>query len=237
MDAAIVCGLLMSLLICVLLVDDLRTNLRLLRRVRQSRALVADTRPDDGPAKIGGAASGSTLSAPLSGRPCVLWHVEVDESRSVLTQGRRKLLYRQTSGEHITVSSGALLAHVHVTDHKLFLSDDLRASQSRFTPLSAALRTRLHQLGVPTEGALRLGRQLHVVERLIAPGEQVFVQGEVEQIGGVPHLLGSPTAPLILTDQSEQQLLERLRRGVVVLAGTVVALLLFALLLALLLIS
>ncbi len=235
MSAAAIAGLAVCLVLCALLLPSLRANLRLLRRIRRSRPLAEGAPPDDGPAAISGAAGGAALIAPLSGRPCVLWHIEVDEFRKGQNQSRWIALYHQTSGEHITVSSGALLAHVHITDTRLFLCDNLH--QGRFAPLSAALRVRLQQLGMPTEGALGPGRRLRAVERLIAPGQQVFAQGEVEQIGGVPYLIGSRAAPLILTDQSERLLSERLRRSATASGAAAATLGLCALLLALMLLS
>ncbi|GAB4200011.1 MAG: hypothetical protein OHK0022_20690 [Roseiflexaceae bacterium] len=236
MNPTTVVALVVCLVLVALLLPGLRANLRLFQRLRQSRPLAQGLPPDDGPAKISGQASGATLSAPISGRPCVLWQIEVREFRSGPGRGGWKTRYRHTSGEHLTVSSGALLVHIHITDARLLLSGDLDASQSRFTPLSASMRARLHQLGLPVESQLGFNRQLSVAEQLIAAGTVVFAQGEVEQINGMPHLLGSPTAPLLLSDQSEQQLLERLRRRVAISAAGILSLSVSALFLALMLI-
>ena len=73
----------------------------------------------------------------------------------------------------------------------------------------------MKELGVDTSSPLNLTSH-RVYERLIEPGEQIYVLGKIKYKNGVKTIASEEGAPLVISDRRERQLLVKLYGRVVV---------------------
>jgi hypothetical protein len=148
----------------------------------------------------------------------------VQEYRSSGKSGHWRTIFKRASTEPFAIDDGTGQAQVLPAGARLTLVDDVRAMRGLFGNMTDETLAAIERLGVSTTGFLGFGRRLRVRERYVTPGEQVYVLGEVERLGGQPTLRSIPGAPLILSDRSERELLLSLyaRLGIAAIAPLLV---------------
>lgn len=149
-----------------------------------------------------GKASGRTLRAPLSGRPCVWWEmkvwerrIEIDRQASSDEPDRRAswtLLRHDVSRRPIHCTQGFVTCTVQPDGMTLTVPSEVRdwkgkqyPPENRDPPVqpgSAFSYRQVHDTGFTIVGGKLLGDRYRYVELLIAPNAELFVLGRVERV-------------------------------------------------------
>jgi hypothetical protein len=158
---------------------------RLFRRTPQA---AIDRLPTRGLVHIAGrvAADAPLLRAAVSGRPCVLFELEVHEWRD----GVSRALVRELSDRRIPIEDGtgmAWIATAHAACH-LYRSDRLLGGHSTDAPRAFAAYAR--RAGLSLRDELGERRSFSWSERILMPGDPVAVVGLISAVAdpGLPTL-------------------------------------------------
>jgi hypothetical protein len=90
---------------------------------------------------------------------------------------------------------------------ELLLRDDVNKVSGLFRPLDEQTQAALNEMGVNTQGFLKLNKTMRVQERFIEQGDEVYVLGKTSANFGAWAM--DNASPLIVSDHSEMQLLVR----------------------------
>jgi hypothetical protein len=179
---------------------QIRRHLRKMPPVR-----IADF-PTAGGARVTGNVIGTTapLVAPLSGRPCVAWRVEVDQYRSNGKSGSWRRLIRQEKTTPFTLDDGSGKALVLLeADARMALNKDGRYRSGTFNDATPELEAFLSSHGLSSQDFFGFNKKLRYREGVVEEGEQVVISGHFNGSGNqdVNLVIGSGYGePLHLTD-------------------------------------
>ncbi len=163
--------------------------------------------PTEGRVEIVGKATEPTISSPFSKQECGLWSVEVEERKS---SGRGHYhwdsVYKRTSDSPLLVrdDTGEILVVLRDVD----LDVDCQTYD-----MDSSNRHIIEAWGVETKGFFGLDKSLRVTEKLVLPGQELFINGEIAFEDG-RKLISSATRSLVISSRSEKGLLSSLYRSV-----------------------
>ena len=181
---------------------------KIFRMFRTSTGEIASLPADEQVEIIGKADGAAGLQSPITKTPCVLWQVTVSERRSSGKNSRWVVVYRNSSTEPFDVYDGTGRMRVHPGPQmELILRDDVSKSSGLFYSLDEQTQTVLNEMGVATKGFLNLNKAMRVQERYVEPGDQIYLLGKTSLSSGARVM--DSEAPLIVSDQSELQLVGR----------------------------
>ena len=160
---------------------------------------------NEGRVEVVGKTGQKTLKSPIKNKPCVLWQLEVQEERRQKNRISWATVCKKSSGELFEVAdeTGKILVQPEGAD--LILSEDSFSDHLDSQKMSV-----LQSLGVSTTNWLGSEKKMRVYERLIAPGEEVFVIGEIKVSDGSKSIASGTAAPMVITDRSEWEVLNAL---------------------------
>jgi hypothetical protein len=203
--------LLLVILVLIFIGSTLRHPLQQIRRLRRAAHGPIGTLPATGLVGVIGKVSGEELRSPLTGTPCVLWHVVVERYHNK----RWRPVYQQASTEAILLDDGTGRVQVTPQAAELLLADDLRQARGLLSQINPEIELKLEELGVETRDLWgKFGYQLRVFERYIMADEQFSALGYIARTTGQSVLRAMPDTPLFLTDQNLDQVLRGLYRRV-----------------------
>lgn len=144
---------------------------RALKKVRPTR--VRDAREGERVKVVGDAKpSGETLSAPLSGRPCVAWQLRV-----WVEERRTGDLVNESQVREFYVDDETGRALVRTSAAKLALEEDGEGGMGTFQAASPELEAFCKARGIDTKSWVGLERELRYREAVVEVGETVAVMG------------------------------------------------------------
>lgn len=151
-------------------------RVRTQRALRQARAIPIGGFPDGAISKVVGVVRyrGEPLRAPLSGRPCACYVVQVFEDDGL---GGTLLLREVRMNDFIVEDqTGAAVVLAGAVDDAIML--DARFASHPFQPTSAAMETLLRRHKQSSLGAADTQRSLRYEEGVLEEGERVGVYGQ-----------------------------------------------------------
>ena len=155
----------------------LSTAARARRALRSAQSMAIRDAPDGAPVKVQGVVGyvGTATEAPLSGRPCALWEVHVEE------RGGRSKGWNTVIQDHectpFLIDDGTGTALVNAVIPRLALVQDARFQSLTFVDATERLEAFLASRGLQSTGIFGLNRTLRYREGVIEAGERVAVLG------------------------------------------------------------
>jgi len=181
---------------------------KIIRMTRTSTGDIASLPADEQVEVVGTADGGAALYSPITKTPCLLWQVVVSEKRSTGKSSHWVTVYSDTSTASFGVSDGTGRVRVNPSKQmEILLRDDVSQSSGVFNSLDEQTQTALDELGVNTKGFLKMNKSMRVQERYIEQGDQIYLLGKTSLHTGMQVM--DSDSPLIVSDQSELQLLGR----------------------------
>ena len=214
-------GLFALLVGFILSYSDIKEVIRIRRTpIRVISALSAEGQVE----VVGNAECENTLTSPLSRKSCVFWQIQVQNNAGVDIRGNWKwqTIYESTTSESFYVNDGTGKIKVLPANAKLLLQDELLQQSTIFNSLDPKIEVALKELGIDTSSPLNLTSH-RVYERLIEPGEHIYVIGKIKYENEVKVIASGNDNPLIISDRSERELLKPyyLRIAINFLAGII----------------
>jgi hypothetical protein len=176
-------------------------------RIRKTVTYWISSLPAEGQAEIVAKATEPSITSPFSKRGCALWSAEVEERKS---SGKGHYhwdsVYKRTS-------DGPLRVRDDTGEILVALKDvDLDVDCQTFD-MDSSIRHIIEDWGVETKGFFGLDKTIQVTEKLVIPGQELFINGEIAYEDG-RKLISSTTRSLVISSQSEKGLLSSLYRSV-----------------------
>lgn len=197
-------------------------NARLVRLIKKTPTLPIKN-VQKGYAEVKGrvVATGETLHAPLSGKPCVYYHLVVEEK---MVTGNVSKIIKDKRFAPWVLSDDSGLARVDLSSATLLLSSTHRVSTiSGSSPDKAHLDEVLKRYGIRSHRWI-FEKGLEFEETILQEGVELYVLGSARfdrsqesQRSGLPSVYfsrkrGLLKAPFIVSNESEQQTLEKHQR-------------------------
>jgi hypothetical protein len=179
--------------------DEARRMNRLLRSTPVAR--LADLLAGDRARVVGKARpEAEPIEAPLTGRPCVYYRVEVTERRGK----RTRTVIREAKGVPFLFDDGSGLALVDPAQARVVLQMDAHSKTGAFTEADATQEEFLARHGQQSKGMI-FHRTLRFRESALEVGELVAVLGTCERTRdargrAVVRLEATPAGPLVVSD-------------------------------------
>jgi len=193
----------------------LNTKNSILRELRKSKSKSISSIKNDEYAKVIGSIKDvvNPLNAPLSGRPCVYYHVLIEQE---IKNGWKKIIDDKKAQDFFIEANGEM-AIVRTNDAKeektrmIYLHTDHTEKSGFLNDASNKLQNYLRSHGTSSTGLFGLNRSLRYKEGIVAIGEEVVVKGVAqwkslnEPIEGFSYskvltLSGNSKLKLIITD-------------------------------------
>jgi hypothetical protein len=171
---------------------------RLKRRLRRTPACPISALGSDTPGRVVGTARThrETLEAPLTGRECLYYEVEVTEKRGKHT---RRVL-REVEGVEFVVDDGSGRALVDPRTADVVLDVDGSSSSGTFHDANPAEEALLARHGVSSTGWV-FNKSLRYRESIIGVGEQVAALAcSARGSTGGPRLVAPPDGRIVISD-------------------------------------
>jgi hypothetical protein len=179
-------------------------------RIRRTPTCMINALPYDGEVEIAGTVGVPVSQSPITRTECAYWQVEVKEERSSGKSRTWHTIFKQSSDVVFQVQDGTGYVSVLPTDAVLVLNDDFQKSSGFLNALDAETLAAVQRLGVETTGFLGLKKSLKVTEKVIVPGDSIYVLGQVDTGSGTKVIQAAGRNSLIISDRSEQALLSGL---------------------------
>lgn len=170
--------------------------------------------PLAGPVEVVGKAKGNSAKSLLKRTSCSLWQVIIEERKTVFRRfwfhSEWVTIYNQISNEPFELSDETGSIWVFPAKAQLILYDGLRRSNNYLHPLPRRIKNAIQDLGILATDMYGLERPLRVYERLIKPGDEVYVLGELKYEKGSKRIEDEADFPLLISDRSEKEVLRTL---------------------------
>jgi len=164
-------------LVIIVLSQAWSERARLARELREAPRVDIKALPEGTRARVvGTVAAGETLTAPLTGRPCVAYVAIVEERVSSGKSSRWVERIREVRHLPFTIDDGTGRAIVDPGQSKLLLEMDATSRSGVFDDATPAEAAFLGRHGVSGTGWF-LNRSMRYTEGVITPGERVAVLG------------------------------------------------------------
>lgn len=149
------------------------------RALREARTVPIERASEGRVVKVCGRLryAGEPLRAPLSGRPCAAWRVEVDEYRRSGKSGHWSNIITEMDGGPLEVEDDTGRARVDALGAQLVILRDAHFTSGTFNDAGPALEAYLARHGHDSTGFLGLNRGLRYKEGVLEEGEEVAVLG------------------------------------------------------------
>lgn len=185
--------------------------------------------PTKGRVIVVGKAEGKNTKSILKKTDCSLWQVVIEGYRTYFNRNRWLTIYSQMSQEPFELSDETGWIQIYPANAQLILYDDIKKSGSFFHPLPARIKRTIEELGVPTMDAPGIDSKLRVYERIIDPGDEIYVFGEVGYENGAKVIKSEGKLPFIISDHKEFDVTNTLFTQIVgnIAVGIFIALLIF----------
>jgi hypothetical protein len=188
----------------------------------------------------GTATAHETLTAPFSGRPCTYYTCEIERyessgsGKSRRTSWVMKWLGTNHIGFSLDDSTGSIALKTEqaefncAPDKRWYLRPGSRFTIKRWRDHMgnlAALEPDAHEIAPTERGSSRIG-SYRFTERIIAPGEQIYVLGTVQRDDTIHVGLDRRLGPFVISDQKEEVLVREMRRnalGLLIIGAVFVA--------------
>jgi len=205
------------LAVVVLVVSYVRNPVRLLRErmIKTERRQIAAVSEGAAARVVGAVRPGETLTAPLSGRTCVLYEAIVEEQRSNGKTSHWHQVIREVRGVPFAIEDGSGHALVDPTHAQLLIEKDSTSRSGSFDDATEVEASFLARHGISSKGWF-FNKAMRYREGVLEVGETVAVVGlavrEPDPDGaarmsgyreGPPtrlRLSGSAQAPLAISD-------------------------------------
>ena len=174
--------------------------------------------PESGEVLVVGKADIQNTKSPLKRRNCSLWQVEVEGYNYHLPSREYywETIYSQISQEPFELIDGTGRIQVFPANAQLVLHTDFHKSGNFLSPLPPRIKSTIEDLGILTIDAPGVDRQLRVYERIVEPGDEIYILGEVQYENGHKLIKKGETAPFIISDRREDEVLSTLFKQVIV---------------------
>lgn len=120
---------------------------------------------------------GESMEAPLSGRPCAVWEVVIEENRSSGQSSHWKTIISDYEAQHFVVEDESGKALVKPVVPQLALEQDARYRSGTFNDAPPELERFLSSRGHSSTGILGFNKSMRYREGVVEEGEQVAVYG------------------------------------------------------------
>jgi hypothetical protein len=184
-----------------------------------------------GPAKLIGQAMAlhGTLTAPLSGKPCVYFRFRVEEKRSHSGPHGGGTYWKKVIDDARSLpcglDDGSGIAAVHLDEAELVLNPDGALSSGFFKDAPPELERTLHDQYHRSTRGLIFNKTMRFIETLIEEGDNLVVVGTAQATPGGNYELVRGDSLLLVSDKDENALAASYRRSAAV-AWTLAVLLL-----------
>jgi hypothetical protein len=172
-------------------------------RIRKTTTYWISALPSEGQVEIVGKVKEATVTSPLSKQECALWSVEVEERKS---SGKGHYhwdsVYKRTSEAPLLVGDDT--GEITIALKGLDLSVDTQTYD-----VNSTNRGIIEDWGVDTKGFLGLDKTLRVREKLVLPGQELFINGEIAYEEG-RKVITCVNQSLVVSSRSEKQTLSSL---------------------------
>lgn len=164
--------------------------------------------PTEGLIEVMGRAGGMGIKSPITQSDCVMWQVDVEERRRSSKGGTYwTTIQRKLSGDAFEVHDETGKVQVFPDTRSILVLHTDALETNTGNDFDQQTQSALENLGVKTTGFLGFSRTLRVSERYVSKGDQVFINGSINYDNGVKTITGKLGASLIISDQSEQEVL------------------------------
>jgi hypothetical protein len=184
-------------------------------QIRRTPTTWISALPSEGRVEVMGLAGQKTLESPINKSPCVLWQLEVKEERKEKNRSSWSTVYKGSSVEPFEVYDETGKVQIKPTGADLMLAEDW----STYNPDPKTMSI-LTGLGISTTNWLGFDKNFRISESLIAPDEQVYVIGEVQECDGCKSIARN-SHTLVISDRSERDLLIALYKKLALYAAMV----------------
>ncbi len=158
--------------------------------------------PPAGTVMVTGKVRETNFRAPMTKMPCAVYKLEIQEFYKDRRGGGWMTINDKASSEPFEIEDGTGTVQVHP------FGAELNISHKNFVEeLDAEQNAALDSLGIATSGFFGANRTLRVTEYLISPGQEIFVQGVVQQKDGVKLISSAGGGDLFISDQGEAAVL------------------------------
>jgi hypothetical protein len=156
--------------------------------------------------------------APISGRPCVYFRIEIEQYRQGKNSGSWDTVLESAAPDWIVIEDHTGVARVNMSCAEVELKKDSHCKSSTFNRASPELKARLEaRYNFSTKGLI-FGKQLRYTEWRLAPNDPLYVLGTAK--AGAPPTISKGEKPLIVSDRGESDLVNELQfRGALYGAG------------------
>ncbi len=137
--------------------------------------------PNSGLAQVIGQAGPATGASAICQKPCVAWQFEVEEFRRGKNYDYWETVYKRSSIAPFEIGDGTGKIVVQPEGADLVLRDGGEMCES----LGPEDIERLHSLEVPTSTWYRPENTIRITERVLTPGQEVYVSGQLLEVEGV----------------------------------------------------
>ncbi len=185
-------------------------------RIRRTPTSGINALPTAGRVEIVGKVEPASITSPLSETACAFWQVEVKKKRSRSKGGSYwETIYEDSSEEPFEIKDETGKIKIIPQNADLILNDNLEESSSLFNTLDERILNKLQKINIETKSFLGFDKSFKVYERLIKPGEQIYVLAEIHEMDGLSSF-AERISPLLISDRSERELLKTLYGSVAV---------------------
>jgi len=200
-------------------------------RIRRTSTYRINKLPMKGQVIVVGKAEGKNTKNLLKRTDCSLWQIVVEGYGTGYNTRRPQwtTIYSQMSQEPFELSDETGRIQIYPANAQLILYDDINKSGSFFHPLPARIRRAVEELGVPTIDAPGIDKKLRVHERIIDPGDEIYIFGEVIYENDTKVIKSEGKLPFIISDHKEFDVTNTLFTQIVgnIITGIIVLLLIF----------
>jgi hypothetical protein len=179
-------------------------------RIRRTSAYLISSLPSEGLVEVTGRAEGEMIQSPITGTKCLLWEAEIKEKKGGGKGGGWFTVYKNSYKKDFFIHDETGMIKVSLLQANCILRNHFSAGSNMFKSLDSNILTAVHKLGVKTETFLGIEYPLKIDERLISPGDSVFVLGHIEYKEGQKTITTGAKRALLISDRSKKETLHKL---------------------------
>jgi len=172
--------------------------------------------PESGQVLVVGKADVQNTKSPLKRKNCSLWQVEIQGFK--FYPWRRHhwgTIYSQTSQDPFELDDRTGKIQIFPANAQLVLHDDFHKAVNFLSPLPPRIKSAIESLGIITTDVTGFEKQLRVSERIVKPGDEIYILGEVQYENGSKVIKKGSKSPFIISDHREDEVLSTLFKQVI----------------------
>jgi hypothetical protein len=157
--------------------------------------------PGKGWVEVTGRIHAEPIKSMLRKADCAYWQMEVMEYQSGNRGGGRwKSIFKKSSGSFVVDD---MTGRIKIQDAKPAL---VMNNEYMVEKLDESTRSLLDSIGVKSKGFLGFEKKLRVIERLIAPDEEILVLGKLQKSDAPVSISGNEIVPQVISNMSRTEM-------------------------------